>query len=409
MNGRHVGIEEAETMGTYLVAGVRPRLYAWRTAPERMAAPGKGRTRVAMEDSRRAAAQAWDGRRVMRLPIPRTSLFCSCSVALTALCILIAPICSAQDGFVPKLTTRNGKTYFDVNAAKLYDNAVKIHHRDGDDVISYGELPASAFEALGIPASKEARAELRRQEAEPAAIREKLEQLILPEIEFEEATTTQVVAFLKRRSRELDPDKKGINILLLRAPKAGTGASKSVADTRLMTMSMKDIPIGELIRYVCLEVGLKYRVEQHAVVILDKEDEPSANTAGPATPVSPGAAVAPPDVDETALIRQKLEKIIFPLIEFEEATAQQVLAYLQKRSRDLDPAGVGVRIVLVKAAGTRTVTMSMKDIPLGEAIRYTCLGCGLKYRVEKDRVVVADKGAEPDAKPANEERGWGAK
>jgi len=158
---------------------------------------------------------------------------------------------------------------------------------------------------------------VKKREGETSGIQAKLLNIKLDKIEFEEATIAQVVAFLKKRSQDLDPDGEGVNIILQlegkgvvgggeispegkpltepgvppvgaggwgEAPPPGAPGAGGVptvgpapatsfpnaAGERTVTMSMNNIPLGEVIRYVCMGAGLKYRVEPSAVIIADK-------------------------------------------------------------------------------------------------------------------------------------------
>jgi type II secretory pathway component GspD/PulD (secretin) len=105
-------------------------------------------------------------------------------------------------------------------------------------------------------------------------------------------------------------------------------------------------------------------------------------------------------------IQEKLDNIIIDKIEFDEIHIQTAVKYLRAKSRELDPEGVGVNIVLLlphhysEEAQTEqtpdgtsimcpTITMLVENIPLGEAIRYISRGANLKYRVEDYAVVIA--------------------
>ena len=55
--------------------------------------------------------------------------------------------------------------------------------------------------------------------AEPGeACQQKLKSIIVPTIDFENAAMEQVAAFIRRRSKELDPKGEGINMVLKLAP-----------------------------------------------------------------------------------------------------------------------------------------------------------------------------------------------
>ncbi len=166
-------------------------------------------------------------------------------------------------------------------------------------------------------------------EASEAAlgIRQKLKSIIITKISFEDTPVTTVFDFLKTRSRELDPEGVGVNFLVIlksraaegAAPEennqgggggggegwgddddawgddddawgddddawgddddaaggaaAGGGAAAPAApaagfEEPTITMDFDNIPLAEAIRYICEGAGLKYKVEEHAVVIL---------------------------------------------------------------------------------------------------------------------------------------------
>jgi len=140
-------------------------------------------------------------------------------------------------------------------------------------------------------------------------IKRKLREIVIDHIEFEEVTIPTVVKHLKTRSKELDPEKKGVNIFL----RLGSGATEEAGadadlgddddddealfddeegdddddddvdlgddvdsaigstDVPTITIVVDDIPLGEAIRYICRGANLKYRIEKFAVVIASQD------------------------------------------------------------------------------------------------------------------------------------------
>ena len=94
----------------------------------------------------------------------------------------------------------------------------------------------------------------------------KLERIIFPNIEFDDADIFSVIRFLNRLSKRCDPDKVGINVI--------AGFDKNTADELLkVTMSFSNIPMSEVLRYLCQNVGLKYKIEEGAVILGTSVDE----------------------------------------------------------------------------------------------------------------------------------------
>lgn len=92
----------------------------------------------------------------------------------------------------------------------------------------------------------------------------KMEGIVFPQVEFTGATIEEAVEFLRVKSRDLDvtetdPARKGVNIIL----KAGDTASAAS-----ISLSLKDVPMVEALRYVTELAGMKFKVEPFAVLIV---------------------------------------------------------------------------------------------------------------------------------------------
>ena len=98
-------------------------------------------------------------------------------------------------------------------------------------------------------------------------IKEKLENIVLKKIDFDNASVSSVLTYLNKESKILDTsdDHSGINIILK--------LSSIQKEPRLVTVQFDDIPIGEAIKYICLATGLKYNIEDQAVVVGDNSME----------------------------------------------------------------------------------------------------------------------------------------
>jgi hypothetical protein len=99
------------------------------------------------------------------------------------------------------------------------------------------------------------------------ALRRKLEQLIIPEVNFRQAAPADVVEFLREQTKQLSPDKTPVNMVWL-VP----------ADTKLspITLSLRKVPFTDVLGYVTQLTGLRYRIEAHAVVIYKPEPAKSS-------------------------------------------------------------------------------------------------------------------------------------
>jgi len=98
------------------------------------------------------------------------------------------------------------------------------------------------------------------------SLERKLVDIRFGKVELEEISVEEAVEFLRQESKELDPDHVGVNFLL-RAGEKGPGIFKQ----RKVSLSFVNLPLGEVIRYLCLVAGLQFAVEDAAVVIADED------------------------------------------------------------------------------------------------------------------------------------------
>jgi len=119
------------------------------------------------------------------------------------------------------------------------------------------------------------------------AINRKLNGTIIEKIDLPEASIREVVDYLKQKSRELDtstddPKKRGVNIVLkLPTAQPATSpasdatttttdqpASPAVTENFKVSLSLRNVPLIEAIRYLTELSGLKYKIEPYAVSVV---------------------------------------------------------------------------------------------------------------------------------------------
>jgi len=214
-------------------------------------------------------------------------------------------------------------------------------------------------------------------EAEPdAPIREKLAQIIIPHFQSDDLSVKDAVKVLRRRSLELDPDGEGVNIVLL----AGIDAS----DARALTLRTEGRSLGELIGLICRELMRRHWVEPSAVILAHREAPVEALRWTTARGLTTGG---------TPAMRQQLDRIVVPQVDFDQCPMSDVVRLLQRRSMELDPDGEGVPIELQVREGRSadaSVSLYLENVPLREVIRYACMTAGFGVALVDDRVVVTD-------------------
>ena len=90
---------------------------------------------------------------------------------------------------------------------------------------------------------------------------EKSRKLIIPSIEFIDRRITDAIDYLREKSKEIDPERLGVQIMV-------TGQSKSKNMDKLVTFSLQNVPLYDAIRYLCLQADLKFRINEKSQIIV---------------------------------------------------------------------------------------------------------------------------------------------
>jgi len=92
---------------------------------------------------------------------------------------------------------------------------------------------------------------------------------------------------------------------------------------------------------------------------------------------------------------EKMQRIIFPSVQFQGASVEEAIEFLRIKSKELDnverdPAKKGVNIILKAGStpSTAQISLDLHDVPMVEALRYITELAGMKYKVEPYAVVV---------------------
>ena len=194
---------------------------------------------------------------------------------------------------------------------------------------------------------------------------DKLETLVLPVLNFQATPLGDAIAFLRQKSVELDPEKKGVNIAIL----------NQELRNKPVTLRLRDIPIGDAIRYTSLIADAHMKKGDHAVTIVPKKEGQEENNI---------------EYDTTDY-RKRLNSIIVPSIEFHETPLIDALEFLAAKSRELDEHGKGINIVCHRNPNQNPITLRLNNIPLGEALRYAVEIADHQPSVETHAVVISPK------------------
>lgn len=133
--------------------------------------------------------------------------------------------------------------------------------------------------------------------ADNQALLNKLSRIIIPQIQFRDASVREAIEFLKQKSVELDttepdPAKRGVNIVLKLesnaayqpagaaeaaipgvegAPAEAAAPAINPSEARI-TLSLRNIPMIEALNYIANLAGLKVKVDPYAVAIVPQSE-----------------------------------------------------------------------------------------------------------------------------------------
>ncbi len=101
------------------------------------------------------------------------------------------------------------------------------------------------------------------------------------------------------------------------------------------------------------------------------------------------------DAPEQAAIKAKMNRIIFPRLQFVDASLDEVIDFLRIKSRDLDiaetdPAQKGVNIILSNPENLPITTLSfdLTNVPMSEVLCYIIELANMTYKVDRHAVQI---------------------
>ncbi len=135
-------------------------------------------------------------------------------------------------------------------------------------------------------------------------ITEKLKRIVLPVVDFENASMEEVAEFLRKQvhlldTSETDPSRRGVNFVVLRPP----ATTPEEQQLRVKNLHLRDVPVDVALRYICNITRCGYRVDEHAVSLVSPDMPPNIYHRTFRVPpdfiskLAPGLAAAPASGD----------------------------------------------------------------------------------------------------------------
>lgn len=191
-----------------------------------------------------------------------------------------------------------------------------------------------------------------------------LNRLIIPKIEFTDATPREAFAFVSQKVRDLSPDKKPLNIVWL-VPEGAAVPN--------VTLNLQNIPANDALRYIAEGANLELEYDTYAVKVSS-----TGATAQPATASNAAAYV-------------NLQRVILPKVDFNGVNARDALDFVSQSVRKLSPSQQPLNVVWLVPEGTdlSPITLSLQNIPAAEVMNYIAQTAGLKFDYDAYAVKVS--------------------
>ncbi|MGV3663146.1 MAG: M56 family metallopeptidase [Prosthecobacter sp.] len=197
---------------------------------------------------------------------------------------------------------------------------------------------------------------------------ERAAKIILPRVQFAEATVEEVIDALREDFKKLDPAHKGINILKI----GGEGAR--------LSLDLKEVSLKDALGHVAKAAGLDIQYDNYAVVLGPRGF--SSRSAG----LQPGA--------DFALAGGKASYITLPQMDFHQTVLADVVAFLRKKAQSADPPEVRFDIVLndESPAAKKLITFHLEELSMLDLLHYVALMGDYALTANKESVVLSPAG-----------------
>jgi general secretion pathway protein D len=114
-------------------------------------------------------------------------------------------------------------------------------------------------------------------------LQQKLNNIIIPLVDFDNTSVEEALDFLRLRAREIDPDGTGLNFIIRKPSSSSAGGGTDLGDDtlggeddiaaspgslRIKELKLRDVPLGTVLQYICDATRLRYKLDDHSVVLL---------------------------------------------------------------------------------------------------------------------------------------------
>lgn len=227
---------------------------------------------------------------------------------------------------------------------------------------------------------------------------EKMLKVVVPHFIFR-GTFSKALEALRETVLPADPEAPRLSIIY---------RNRGAVDQKEISLNLKGMPLGEIIRSICLARNLKYQVDSHAVVVSDSGEE-ITRTSGDSLrameikilELRRSMKVLRTKMlqdDRQVLRRERLKnrsiekvlKLKVPKLRLKERSLDFVVEFLRRKSSSLSKDGIELNIIVGDVDIAKKINLDVDNMPIGEILRYICDQLSLTYTVEDYTIIIKE-------------------
>jgi hypothetical protein len=228
---------------------------------------------------------------------------------------------------------------------------------------------------------------------------EKMLKVVVPHFIFR-GTLSKALEALRETVLPADPEAPRLSIIY---------RSRGAVDQKEISLNLKGMPLGEILRSICLARNLTYQVDSHAVVVSDACVEVTRTSGDSLRAMEIKMLELRRSMrmlrtkmlqdDRQVLRRERLEnrsiekvlKLKIPKLCLKERSLDFVVEFLRRKSSSLSKDGIELNIIVGDVDIAKKINLDVDNMPIGEILRYICDQLSLVYTVEDYTIIIKEK------------------
>ncbi|MCW1914862.1 M56 family metallopeptidase [Luteolibacter sp. GHJ8] len=234
----------------------------------------------------------------------------------------------------------------------------------------FGATKAEEPKRTEAPVAPPAAAEEPKVDPTTDIIFKKLQTTVIPVVKFENTSLEEAIDFVRAKSVELDPEKKGVNFVI-RKPREESGTADPGKSR--VTLDQKSASMLTVLQEMAKQTQLRFSISESGVTFLPINHQDNFQFMPRPEPEKPKGRAA-----------EAGSKIILPSVEFVDVSLTEAVVSLNKMAKENAKGGEVFPVVLdPKVDGTaRVQELRLRNVPLTIALKY--LGDTTKTVVNSD-------------------------